>query len=314
MFIKKRLFFTLLVTCFTTVFALQNLKKDTSYTVHSAYRKYIKEFPKIEIVTSRQFSNITEIQDIPFNNIENRSLCLDAFINKKESNPAVILVHGGGWKSGNKDHMKPLAQHIASKGYSCFTVTYRLSDEAKYPAGIYDVKEAIKYIKLHAKQFHVDSSKVAVLGASSGAQMTTLVGATNNNNKFEENGTSKISSTVQAIVNLDGILAFQHPESKEGKMASLWLGGMYEEIPDVWIEASPLTHANQNTPPILFIGSQYKRFQAGREDVISILNKHNIYNQVKIISDSPHTFWLFHPWFNKTIAYITTFLDNTFKN
>ena len=297
----------------TTLFAFQTIQKDTSYTVTSSYKKYIKNFPQIEIVKPQQFQIITEIENITYKKLNARELKLDAFINTSENNPAVILVHGGGWKSGDKSHMKPMAQYIASKGYSCFAIEYRLSDEAQYPEGIFDIKQAIQFIKANALKFHVDTTKVAVLGTSSGAQMASLVGTTNNNSKFEEKTGYKTSTEVQAIINLDGILAFKHPKSKEGKMASWWLGCTYEEKPETWKEASALTHIDENTPPTLFISSQYERFQAGREEMIEIMEKYQIYYQVENFPDSPHTFWLFNPWFKDTVNYITTFLDKTFK-
>ena len=297
----------------TTLFAFQTIQKDTSYTVTSSYKKYIKEFPQIEIIKPQQFQNITEIENITYKKLNARELKLDAFINTSENNPAVILVHGGGWKSGDKSHMKPMAQYIASKGYSCFAIEYRLSDEAQYPEGIFDIKQAIQFIRANASKFHVDTTKVAVLGTSSGAQMASLVGTTNNNSKFEEKTGYKTSTEVQAIINLDGILAFKHPKSKEGKMASWWLDGTYEEKPEIWKEASALTHIDENTPPTLFISSQYERFQAGREEMIEIMEKYQIYYQVENFPDSPHTFWLFNPWFKDTVNYVTTFLDKTFK-
>lgn len=297
----------------TALTGLQEIQKDTSYTVNSAFEKDKKNFPEIEIVKLKHFENVIETGNMVYKTIEHRKLSLDAYINTSENNPAVILIHGGGWKSGDKSLMKPMAQYIASKGYSCFSLEYRLSDEVKYPESIYDIKEAIQYLKAEAAKFHVDTTKVAVLGCSSGAQMASLVGTTNNKPKFEKKLSFFTSTTVQAIINLDGVLAFKHPKSSEGKMASWWLGGTYEEQPENWIEASALTHTDQNTPPILFISSQYERFQAGREDMIEILEQHNIYSQVETFPNSPHTFWLFHPWFNDTVNYITTFLDNTFK-
>lgn len=315
MVIKKNILIALLVFLNLKSFCVaQNIIKDTSYTVNSSFEKYKSKFLAIEIVKPKQYLNISETENILYKTIENRSLCLDAFINKKENSPTVILVHGGGWKSGNKSHMKPLAQYIASKGYSCFAIEYRLSDEAKYPEGIYDIKEAIKYIKLNAKQFHIDTTKVAILGASSGAQMATFVGVTNNNLKFEKDSNHKISSSIQAIINLDGILAFKHPESKEGEMANYWLGGSYEEKSEIWKEASPLTHADKNSPPILFVNSQYDRFHAGRDDMITILDKHNIYSKVVTIKNSPHTFWLFSPYFKEITKHIVTFLNDQFKS
>ncbi|MBI9039893.1 MAG: alpha/beta hydrolase [Lutibacter sp.] len=288
---------------------------DTSYTVYSSYTKYLKKFPEIEIVNPQIFDNVVEKKEIVYNEIGERKLHLDAFYNKsKELKPAVILVHGGGWKSGNKLHMQPMAQHIASNGYACFSVEYRLSPEAIFPAGIFDIKNAIQFIKEHSKEFNIDVTKIAILGCSSGGQMAALIGATNNNVNFEE-GNSKYnqSSEVNAIIDIDGILAFNHPESEEGEMASLWLGGNSKDKIETWTEASALSHTNKNTPPILFIGSQYPRFLAGKDDMIEILNKYSIFNQAEKIENSPHSFWLFHPWFKETVQYITNFLDKIFK-
>ena len=125
---------------------------DTSYTVLSTFNKEKNKFPFIKIVTEKKQDAINQIKDLVYEKIDSRELHLDAFYCKgKQKNPAVLLIHGGGWKSGNKSQMKFFAQEIASKGYSCFAVEYRLSPEAKYPAAIFDVKNAIKFIKCNAK-------------------------------------------------------------------------------------------------------------------------------------------------------------------
>jgi acetyl esterase/lipase len=307
-----KIFFSFSMCMMITMLFSQN-QVDTSYTVWSTYNKELKKFPYLKIVQKPEDKAISKQLDLVYKKSNARELHLDAFYKKQNAmQPAVILIHGGGWKSGNKSQMQLLAQEIASKGYSCFAVEYRLSDEAKYPAAILDVKTAIKYIKENALQFNVDSNKIAVLGCSSGAQMASLIGVTNGNSKFEES-ISNQSSKVQAIINMDGILAFNHPESKEGKVASLWLDGSYEEKPAVWEEASALTHANKNSPPILFINSDITRFHAGRDDMIATLTKFGIYSDVKTLSHSPHSFWFFDPWFDEIVNYSTQFLDKIFK-
>ena len=305
-----RTYIILFFIAITQLHAQKNVQIDTSYTVYSSYLKYKKEFPTIKIVKATTFKNVYEKRNITYKTIGKRKLQLDAFCNSsKNLKPAIILVHGGGWKSGNKSHVEPLAQHIAANGYACFTVEYRLSLEALYPAGIEDVKSAVQFVKKHAKKFKIDTTKVAILGCSSGGQMASLIGVSAN--KSTQSNTSVIS--VQAVVNLDGILAFKHPESQEGSMASLWLGGTYNENPKNWTEASALTHVHQKSPPILFINSQYPRFHAGRDDMINVLNNFKIYNQVVTFNKSPHTFWLFNPYFSETVQHIVTFLDKVLK-
>lgn len=310
---RKIVFILMLFSC--AVSAQQTYSVDTSYTVKSTYNKLIKKYPSITIPVVQKSENVDQIKDIVYFNEKDRTLHIDAFVNKtKKKNPAVIMIHGGGWRSGNKNQMNLLAEEIASKGYSCFTIEYRLLLEAKYPYGVYDVKNAIKFIKDNAKKFNVDPNKIAILGCSSGGQMAALIGTTNGNQPFDDPlNKSKSSSKVNAIINIDGVLAFRHPESSEGEMASFWLGGSYEEKTENWKNASALNNTDKNTPPILFINSSIPRFHAGRDDMIAILNQYKIYSEVHTIENSPHSFWFFQPWFDETIKYTTQFLDKIFK-
>ncbi|MDN3673183.1 alpha/beta hydrolase [Flavobacterium branchiarum] len=310
----KRIFLFLLV--FTKVIDVQSQYNiDTSYTIKSTYAKLINRYPTITIAVPQKDKDVKEVYNIIYNQEKNRILHLDAFINKKQKiNPSVIMIHGGGWRSGNKNQMHALGQEIASKGYSSFAIEYRLSLEAKYPQAIFDVKNAIKFIKDNAKRFHVDPNKIVILGCSSGGQMAALIGTTNGDLTLEDTlNKSKSTANVNAIINIDGILAFKHPESEEGEMAGFWLNGTYELNPINWENASALTHTNKNTPPILFINSSLDRFHAGRDDMIAILNKNKTYNEVKTIQNSPHSFWFFNPWFEETTKYITQFLATIFK-
>ncbi|MBB4802318.1 pectinesterase [Flavobacterium nitrogenifigens] len=302
---------------FLNVIAVQSQQYqiDSSYTIKSTYAKLIKKYPLITIPEIKPNQDVQVTFDLVYNKEKERELHLDAFVNKKnKKSPAVIMIHGGGWRSGNKDQMQFLGREIASKGYSAFSIEYRLSLEAKYPTGVIDVKNAIKFIKDNASKFNVNVNKIAVLGCSSGGQMAALIGTTNNNSIFEDKAfKSKSSSKVNAIIDVDGVLAFKHPESSEGDMAAFWLGGKSDEIPEIWKEASALTHTDKNTPPVLYICSSIPRFHAGRDDMIKILNENKIYNEVQTIPDSPHSFWFYEPWFKQTISYTIQFLDKIFK-
>ncbi|MGA9211820.1 MAG: alpha/beta hydrolase [Kaistella sp.] len=277
------------------------MKEEYSFALQSEYLKQLKKYPFIKKIGVQNNPLIKMEDNLVYKNLPNRKLHLDAFIHKsKENLPAVLLVHGGGWKSGSKEMQNALAEKIATEGYQTFTIEYRLSEEAKYPAAIDDVHDVINFIKKNAKEFKIDAAKIAILGCSSGGQMASLIGA-------------KYPAEVNAVIDIDGILAFHHPDSQEGKMAALWLGGTYEEIPEVWNDASALAHVSDKTPPFLFINSQFKRFSAGQSDFIKKLNGFGIYSKVERIENSPHTFWLFDPWFQPTTKYIVNFLNFTFK-
>jgi pectinesterase len=120
---------------------------------------------------------------------------------------------------------------------------------------------------------------------------------------------------------MDGILDFTDPNESAkdndpaGRSAGAgWFGVTYKEDPEKWIEASPIVYAGKNTPPILFVNSSQPRFHAGRDSLINMLNTYGIYSEVHTIDNTPHTFWLFHPWFEPTIKYMVGFLDKVLKS
>ncbi|HEX8334698.1 MAG TPA: alpha/beta hydrolase [Segetibacter sp.] len=291
------------------------IPRDTSFTIHSAYVKEKKKYPFIEIAEPPIPNNISIQRDIVYTSIKQRELHLDVYYpkNKRQKYPAVLLIHGGGWKSGDKSQNEAMALQLASKGYVAVTAEYRLSTEAQYPAALYDLRQAIRWMRTNAGKYGLNKNKIAVLGVSAGGQLAALLGTTYDHKKVGGRKIKKRINSIQAIIDIDGILAFKHPESAEGKMAAEWLGGTYEENPVVWQEASALTHVGKNTPPTLFINSSNPRFHAGQNDFINKLQPYRIYHEVHTIPDTPHTFWLFHPWFRPTVDIVSSFLNRIFK-
>jgi acetyl esterase/lipase len=125
-------------------------RPDTSYTIYSAYAGTIKTNPEARIADEINFSHLVEEKDIKYCKVGDRKLLMDVFYAKWKASPkrtAVIIIHGGGWRSGNRTLHYPLAQRLAKLGYVCFTPEYRLSTEALYPAGVYDIKTAIRWVR-----------------------------------------------------------------------------------------------------------------------------------------------------------------------
>lgn len=297
--------------------------RDTSYTTYSAYIGSEKSNPGIKIVNEFHSRSVKEKRNISYCTIGERNLVLDVFYpsaKSKNKRAAIMIIHGGGWRSGNRTQHYPLAQKLADLGYVCFTPEYRLSTEALYPAALYDLKSALRWIHASAKKYNVDTNKIAVLGFSAGGQLAALLGVTIGNAKFEGDECNlKSSSSVNAIVDLDGTLSFVHPESGEGddskktSAATYWFGYSKKENPELWKDASPLTHVGKNTPPTLFINSSVESMHAGRNDFIKVLNENGIYSEVKTFPDAPHSFSLFEPWFERTVKYIDDFLKKVFE-
>lgn len=99
--------------------------------MQSEYNKNVKKYPFIKKVYTEKNKQIFQETNTLYSST-GRNLYLDAFINTStERFPAVVFIHGGGWKSGSKEMQNPLAEKIALSGFQTFTIEYRLSDEAK---------------------------------------------------------------------------------------------------------------------------------------------------------------------------------------
>ena len=328
----KYLFGTLLLINLSFAPFAQTIKqkpipRDTSFTPYQAWIKIKKEFPQAKIILAKLPEGLVANYNVVYATLTDtpcgkRDLHMDIFRPERRGDyPALLLLHGGGWRSGNRTMQNPLAQYIAKHGFVTATVEYRLSPEALYPAAVYDVKAAIRFMRAHAKAYSLDPNRMAISGSSAGGQLAALVGMTSGLAKFEgDGGNAKYSTKLQAIIDMDGILDFTDP-NESGKdndpakpsAGAWWFGGTYKQAPEKWIEASPLIYAGKATPPMLFVNSALPRFHAGRDSLISILDKYGIYTEVHTIPNTPHPFWLFDPWFATTVDYMVKFLHKTFS-
>jgi len=92
--------------------------------------------------------------------------------------PAVIIVHGGGWAGGDKamaGEVQPILQPLTDGGLAWFSVNYRLSRQAQYPACIEDVEAAVQFVRAHAKEYNIDPNKIALSGDSAGGHIVNMV-------------------------------------------------------------------------------------------------------------------------------------------
>lgn len=296
------------------------IKIDTGYTIHSAFKKHKKYHPSISIAKVTPKTQIKEHREVVYRTYaNNREMHLDIFepaVSKNKKRPCMIIVHGGGWITGDKSLLEPFAIALADKGYVTVCVEYRFSQEALYPAAVVDINSAIRWITKNAKKYNIDPSEISIMGSSAGGQLATLVGVTALSDLYvDKDFLPKEKIKIHSIVDLDGVIAFIHPLSKEGGKlgkpgaSTKWFGVHYKEDSTKWIEASALTHVDKNTPPTLFVASSFPRFNAGREDMMSLLKDYNIHSEKHVFEDAPHSFWLFDPWFDPTLNYIINFLE-----
>ena len=318
--------------CVTALFAVaqsREIPRDTSFTARSTYIKVKKNHPETRLVEPLLPEGVKAMEDITYRHLDNtpygdRDLHVDIYRPDDDNRyPALLMIHGGGWRSGSRELQRPLAMHIAKEGYVTVPVEYRLSLEAKYPAALHDVKAAIRWLRANADRYGIDPDKIAVSGCSAGGQLAALAGITNGSERHE-GGDYDVTSDVQAIVNIDGIVTFVSPENiadaaerlrKKGEMPvnAFWLGGMYDDATANWEEASAIKWVTRRSAPICFINSRLPRYHDGRDPLCEIYDNLGIDHETHELDSDIHPFWFFERWFAPTVRLTVDFLDRHLK-
>jgi acetyl esterase/lipase len=130
--------------------------------------------------------------DIPFGKVAERTLYLDALVPEGVSgpNPIVLWLHGGGWYEGNKRNIidQGALEFLVENGFVVASAEYKLLPEAKFPAQIFDVKAAIRWLRAKPEVLGGDPDRIAIAGFSAGAQLSALAGTTADRPEFEGGG------------------------------------------------------------------------------------------------------------------------------
>lgn len=181
--------------------------------------------------------------------------------------PVVLHIHGGAFAIGDKRdiHLMPFLQGL-ERGYAVASLNYRLSGEAIFPAGLQDVKAAIRWLRANGERYHLDASRIAACGGSAGGYYAAMVCLTANVPELEDLslGNPEYPCHVQAAVDWFGPVDFlemdeqlaasglgpgDHGEADSPE--SRFLGAGIADIPDQVRRASPITYVHADMPPIL---------------------------------------------------------------
>jgi acetyl esterase/lipase len=195
---------------------------------------------------------------LEYSNSDNQHLQLD--LARPDGNgpyPAVVCIHGGGFRAGTRDGYDGLIKKLADHGYVAVTVTYRLAPKYKFPAAVHDVKAAVRWLRANAEKYHVDPQSIGAMGGSAGGHLAQFLGVTADQKEFEGDGShADQSSRVACVVNFYGPSDFTKSYGKSvdaAEVLPLFLGGNLEQARRQHILASPLYWVTPAAAPTLCI-------------------------------------------------------------
>jgi acetyl esterase/lipase len=204
------------------------------------------------------------LRDLDYAGQNNPRQKLDLYLPEKPSEkplPLIVYIHGGGWEAGSKNEPGVLL-HFIQKGYAGASIGYRLTNEAKWPAQIHDVKAAMRWLKAHAKDHGFDAEKIGLFGISAGGQLVSLLGTSGGVSELDGNvGIAGTLPKIACVANFCGpanFLSFPGKGSiidseKSGTAITKLFGGPMSLHLEEAKAASPITYVSRDDPPFLHI-------------------------------------------------------------
>jgi len=189
---------------------------------------------------------------------------LDLYLPEKAAAPLplIIWIHGGGWAAGDKAGCP--AQRMTAQGYAVASLNYRLSGDAIFPAQIEDCKAAIRWLRVHAKEYNLDANHFGVWGSSAGGHLVAMLGTAGDVKDFDKGGHLDMSSRVQAVCDYYGPTDLLQMDAHAIPLARLkhdpatspesrLIGGAIQENKEKTARANPIAYITPNDPPFLIV-------------------------------------------------------------
>jgi acetyl esterase/lipase len=206
--------------------------------------------------------------------------------------PVILYIHGGSWRSGSKSDFHKLATDLAAKGYLGFSIDYDLHPHS-WPTSLNQSLDAVRFLRAHAAEYHLDPNRILVLGTSAGGELAALVALTPN-------------AHISAAILLNGV----YDLSSDAHVIVRYLGARCVQDPAVCKAASPIQQLHAGAPPF-FVGhgtADHTVPYADAQTFIAALQQAHVPVTPFVAQNGPHSYWSKSAFYAPNLAAIEAFL------
>ena len=166
--------------------------------------------------------------------------------------PLILMIHGGGWISGDRSMYHDEAAWFSQKGFPCACVGYQLAPLTVFPGAVADIQAFTRFARANGKRLGVQSTKIIAFGNSAGGHLSAMVGLLEKDIESDEN-----SPPVDAFISVSPITDLRNPAECHYPIAvsfvEQFMGTTFFEDPDAFAKASPLVYVKEGATPSLII-------------------------------------------------------------
>ena len=233
---------------------------------------------------------------------EKLDLYLPKHRNAREKSPAVLLIHGGGWKEGDKRQAREIefGMTLAKNGFVAASINYALRSDGKFPLNLQDCKNGVRYLRAHADELGIDPDRISVMGSSAGGHLALLVAYTaDQSNLAPSQPYPGVSDKVSSVVDFYGIsnLATRKETDPSGKPLKIepldsTTQSIFGSTPKDWKKASPITYVKRDVPPTLILhGEKDTTVDSDQsQELADALKKVGATYEIIWLPNAPHSF------------------------
>lgn len=205
--------------------------------------------------------DITEHEDVSYDERFGDSTTMDVYLPSETTGdgPAILMIHGGGWRTLSKDVYDDHGRRLADAGYAVASINYRLVPEGAYPAMIRDCLCALSFFRSRSSEWGFDPDRVAAIGYSAGGHLVSLIAVAADEPDFQPDCDAGPTGPPAAVISGAGPQDMR--ALPEVDAVTEFLGGTAEERPEVYDLASPLFHVGgEPEVPFLFVHGTHDLF------------------------------------------------------
>jgi acetyl esterase len=245
---------------------------------------------------------VTVKQDVTYRTVDGAKLGLDVYrpAKKGKDRPAVVLIHGGGWRAGDKRVFADQGNQLAERGFVAFSVNYRLAPDHPYPAAVDDVEAAVVWVRTHADDYGVDADRIGALGGSAGGHLTGML-ATIGDGPLDRGHRIAAGVSWSGPMDLESIAV--------APMVQAFVGCAPDACADKYADASPIVHVDKSDAPMLLVNSTNELVPQTQADTMkAALDAAGVANQEIVLPGRAHARAYTGRVWDQTVAFLENYL------
>jgi acetyl esterase/lipase len=226
--------------------------------------------------------------DVPYRVVDGVTLRMDIYVpHGPGPYPAVLVVHGGAWKAGDKTEFAGEGDGLASAGFVAFVANYRLAPPGgawHAPTPVRDLRAAVRWIRSHASDYAADPGKVGALGGSAGGNLAQMLGVTGRAGEGRVDAVVSWSGSTELRLCVLG----SKPDQTCPNRAN-YVGADMEVDPEAWDAASPYYSVDGADAP-MYLANSTDEMVALEEatDMAAALEAFGVPVELRVIQGDAH--------------------------